>query len=65
MTDRLTFQCQDSVAADVDEIADRTGLPESEVINRLVRLGLQDIDDIDDSVLFGTISGSTDGDPAD
>ncbi|ACV12236.1 CopG domain protein DNA-binding domain protein [Halorhabdus utahensis DSM 12940] len=65
MTDRLTFQCQDSLAADVDEIADRTGLPESEVINRLVRLGLQDIDDIDDSVLFGTISGSTDGDPAD
>ena len=65
MTDTLTFRCQGSLATQVSEIADRTGLPESEVISRLIRLGLQDIDEIDDGVLFGTVSTSTDGKPAD
>ncbi|WP_206425030.1 hypothetical protein [Halosimplex salinum] len=62
MTDKITFRCHDSLAADVEEISDRTGLPETEVIHRLVKLGLQDIDEIDDDVLFGTVSGPKGGD---
>lgn len=56
MTARFVFRCEDSLVANVDEIADRTGLPESEVIRRLIRLGLQDIDEIGDEVLFGAVS---------
>lgn len=56
MTARFVFRCEDPMAANVEEIADRTGLPESEVIRRLIRLGLQDIDEIDDEVLFGAVS---------
>ncbi|WP_436925765.1 ribbon-helix-helix domain-containing protein [Halosimplex amylolyticum] len=65
MTDKITFRCQDSLAADVDEIARRTGLPESEVIHRLIRLGLQDVEEIDDEVLFGSVSGPKGGDATD
>lgn len=57
MTARFVFRCEDTLAADVEEIAARTGLPESEVIRRLIRLGLQDIDEIGDEVLFGPVSG--------
>lgn len=57
MTARFVFHCEDSMVADVEEIAERTGLQESEVIRRLIRLGLQDIDEIDDEVLFGAVSG--------
>lgn len=56
MTARFVFRCEDALAANVGEIADRTGLPEAEVIRRLIRLGLQDIDEIGDEVLFGTVS---------
>jgi hypothetical protein len=56
MTARFVFRCNDSMAADVEDIAVRTGLPESEVIRRLIRLGVQDVDDIGDEVLFGTVS---------
>lgn len=56
MTARFVFHCEDSLAENVEEIAGRTGLSESEVIRRLIRLGLQDIDEIDDEVLFGMVS---------
>lgn len=61
MTVRFVFRCEDSVAASVDEIAERTGLSEAEVIRRLVRLGLQDVDEIDDEVLFGDVAGPKTG----
>lgn len=57
MTARFAFRCEDSLVADVDEIACRTGLRESEVVRRLVRLGLQDVDEIGEEVLFGAVSG--------
>jgi len=56
MTARFVFRCEESMAADVEEIAARTGLPESEVIRRLIRLGMQDVEEIGDEVLFGAIS---------
>ena len=56
MTDNSVFRCDDSLGENVEEIADRTGLSESEVIRRLIRLGLQDVDEIDDEVLFGVVS---------
>lgn len=62
MTARFVFRCEDTVAASVDEIAERTGLSEVEVIRRLVRLGLQDVEDIDDEVLFGAVAGPKPGD---
>lgn len=57
MTARFVFRCEDPVAADVHEIAERTGLAETEVLRRLVRLGLQDVDEIGDEVLFGAVAG--------
>lgn len=57
MTARFAFRCEASMAADIEEIAERTGLREAEVIRRLIRLGLQDVDEIGDEVLFGTASG--------
>jgi len=57
MTTRIAFRCEESLAADVEELAVRTGLPETEVIRRLIRLGLQDTDEIGDEVLFGAVSG--------
>lgn len=62
MTVRFVFRCDDAVAASVDQIAERTGLSEAEVVRRLVRLGLQDVEDIDDEVLFGAVSGPKTGD---
>lgn len=56
MTARFAFQCEDSLAENVEEIAARTDLSESEVIRRLIRLGIQDIDYINDEVLFGEVS---------
>lgn len=58
MTARFEFECKDSMVADIEAIVDRTGLQETEVIRRLIRLGLQDVDEIDDEVLFGAVSGS-------
>lgn len=65
MTSRFVFRCEDSLAADVEEIAGRTGLSESEVIRRLIRLGLQDVDEIDDEVLFGVVAGPITSDATD
>lgn len=45
------------MAANIVEIADRTGLLEYEVVQRLIRLGLQGIDEIDDEMLFSAVSG--------
>lgn len=56
MTDKLLFRCQGSLAVNIDEIANRTDLSEYEVVLRLIRLGLQDIEEIDDEVLFGSVS---------
>lgn len=65
MTARFVFRCEDSVATSIDEIAERTGLSEAEVLRRLVRLGLQDVDEIDDEVLFGAVSGPYTGNTID
>lgn len=42
-TYRLQFRCKGPMATDIGEIADRTGL--------------QDIDETDDELLFGAVSG--------
>jgi hypothetical protein len=39
----------------VEAIADRLDLDESEVLRRLVRLGLQDVEEIGDEVLMGAV----------
>ena len=39
----------------VEAIADRIGMDASEVLRRLVRLGLQDVDDVGDVVLMGAV----------
>lgn len=56
MTARFVFRCEEPMAVDVEEIAARTGLPTSEVIRRLIRLGVQDVEEIGDEVLFGAVS---------
>lgn len=56
MTARFVFRCDDCMADTVEEIATRTGLQESEVIRRLIRLGVQDVEEIGDEVLYGAVS---------
>lgn len=65
MTACFVFRCEDSLARNVDEIAARTGLQESEVIRRLIRLGLQDVNEIGHEVLFGQVSGPNGADATD
>lgn len=65
MSDKLEFRCQGSLAVTIDAIANRTGLTEYEVVQRLIRLGLQDVEEIDDEVLFGAASSPRTGDHSD
>ena len=56
--DQLRTRCEGTLLDHADEIADRTGLDRSQVIRRLLRLGLKDVDDCGDQVLLGEVAGS-------
>jgi len=49
---RLNARAEETTVANINMIAERTGLDDSEVIRRLVRLGLQDVAEIGDEVLL-------------
>jgi len=50
--DSVRFRTRSELVEDVDDIVDRTGFDRSEVLRRLVRLGLEDIDQIGDEALL-------------
>jgi predicted DNA-binding protein len=52
MDGRLQVRTETEMETRVDEIATRTGLDRSEVVRRLIRLGLDDIDQIGDEALL-------------
>jgi hypothetical protein len=49
---RLNARAEEDTVADITDIAERTGLDDSEIIRRLVRLGLQDVEEIGDEALL-------------
>lgn len=51
--DQLTFRVNGTQVDNIEGISDRTGLDKSEVSRRLLKLGLQDVEEIGDEVLFG------------
>jgi len=50
--DSVRFRTSENLVEQIDEIATRTGFDRSEVLRRLVRLGLEDIDQIGDEALL-------------
>lgn len=61
--DDVRCRVRSSVASDIGDLADRTGLSESEVIRRLLRLGLQDIGQIGDEALLAAAPSESENTP--
>lgn len=57
--DTIRARAESEVVDEISTIADRTDLRESEVIRRLINLGLQDIREIGDEVLLNAGSQTT------
>jgi predicted transcriptional regulator len=53
MNEYVSARVDDDLRAQVQAVADRTNLSESEVLRRLLRLGLEDVDECGDQVLLG------------
>jgi len=50
---RLSTRCERPLLDEVDEIAERTGLDRSDVVRRLLRLGVEDVSETGDEILLG------------
>ncbi len=62
--DAVRCRVRSSVAGDIEDLAERAGLSESEVIRRLLRLGLQDIEQIGDEALLAAAPDKSDTTPS-